>query len=87
MWIDSVNSMFEGFGVYACVGNIRALRRDRDVKGIVWQYTAVWWVWGLWNMVYYPFLHQWWSAAAGGGLCIGNFIWVYMWIKIRRSKQ
>lgn len=82
---DLINGCFEGFGAYAAWGNVRRLKVDRDVKGIVWQYTAVWWVWGVWNIAYYPILHQWFSALAGVVLCIGNGVWVWTWVKIRKD--
>ena len=84
---DMVNGLFEAFGAWAVWGNVARLRKDRDVKGIVWQYTAVFMVWGWWNLYYYPSLGQWWSTAAGAVLVIGNTVWVFMWLKIRRSRK
>lgn len=84
-WPDLINGLFEAFGAFACWGNVIRLRRDRDVKGIVWQYTAVYWVWGLWNLFYYPWLHQWFSFYAGVVLVSGNGVWVFTWRRFRRG--
>lgn len=86
MWPDIINGLFEAFGAYACWGNVARLKKDRDVKGIVWQYTAVFWVWGLWNVFYYPWLAQWFSFVAGCVLVVGNGVWLWMWLKIRSTK-
>lgn len=63
--------------------NVFRLQRDRSVKGIVWQLTIGYWLWGVWNMVYYgPVLDQWASWTAGLFVVTGNFVWLVLWLKI-----
>jgi hypothetical protein len=84
---DLINGLFEAFGAWAIWGNVLRLLRDKDVKGIVWQYQAVFWVWGIWNLAYYPLLHQWFSTAAGVVLVLGNGVWLYVWYRIRKERD
>lgn len=85
-WPDIVNALFEAFGAWAVWGNVARLKRDRDVKGVVWQYTIVYWIWGMWNVLYYPWLGQWFSGAAGLVLVAGNLRWLLLWSAIRRHQ-
>lgn len=84
---DKVNGAFEAFGAYAVWMNVRRLLRDRDVKGITWQYQGVFWLWGVWNVLYYPSLDQMFSFGAGVVLVLGNFVWLVIWIKILHERR
>jgi hypothetical protein len=84
---DIINGTFEAFGAWSVWANVKRLRKDRDVKGVVWQFTIVWWLWGVWNLVYYPLLSQFVSTAAGLVLVTGNAVWLITWLKIRREKR
>lgn len=85
--LDLGNSLFEGIGAALTWINVRRLLRDREIKGIDWRVTAFWAAWGLWNLVYYPSLGQWWSAAAGAVLVTGNLVWVWLAIRIKRTRS
>lgn len=84
---DTVNGLFEAFGAWSVWANVKRLRRDRDVKGIVWQFTIVWWLWGVWNLYYYRHLQQTVSFTAGCALVAGNFVWLWTWIKILNERK
>lgn len=84
---DAINATFELSGACSAWANVKRLRIDRDVKGTVWQYMIVWWLWGLWNVVYYgPILGQWLSECAGWVLVAGNLVWLITWIRIMRER-
>lgn len=84
---DLINGTFEAFGAWSTWANVKRLRKDRDVKGVVWQFTICWWLWGVWNLLYYgPILHQWISECAGLVLVCGNAVWLMMWITMRRQR-
>lgn len=74
--LDLVNGGFEAFGAWSAWANVKRLRRDRVVKGVVWQFTVVWQLWGMWNLYYYWGLHQYFSWVAGAALCAGNTAWL-----------
>lgn len=83
--VDQINGCFEAFGAWAAWANVRRLRRDQAVKGVVWQFTVVWQLWGMWNLYYYWNLHQYWSDAAGMVLTAGNTIWLLTLWRVWRA--
>lgn len=84
-WPDVVNGSFEAGGAVAVWMNVAKLSKDREVKGVVWQFSVFWWVWGLWNLLYYPLLGQWLSTVSTVAICLGNMMWVVLWLKIRKG--
>lgn len=75
-WADLVNGGFELLGAAALLGNVRALYRDKTVKGVDWRATAFFQTWGLWNLYYYPSLDQWASFAGGLAITAVNTWWL-----------
>lgn len=84
---DLTNGAFELFGAFALWGNVRAIRRDKSVRGVDWRATAFFTSWGLWNLYYYPSLDQW--ASFGGGVAIVavNTVWLGYAFKYRRRVE
>jgi hypothetical protein len=75
---DFINGVFEaGIGCLSWL-NVRALARDKVLKGVHWGITAWAGVWGLYNLYYYPHLHQWWSFTGGLVIVAGNLTWLSM---------
>ena len=81
---DIVNGAFEVAGGLAVVQNCRRLTRDKQVRGIDWRVTGFFTVWGLWNLYFYPSLHQWFSFAGGVVIVLGNFWWLSLAVRYRR---
>ena len=44
----------------------------------MWPIQAFFTSWGVWNLYYYPTLHQWASFVGGIFLVLGNGTWVIM---------
>lgn len=84
---DMINGAFEAGGALAAWSNFARLRRDREVKGVVWQFTVFWFTWGVWNLFYYPSLAQPFSFWAGVALVAGNCLWLLMLWKIFLDKR
>jgi hypothetical protein len=82
---DVVNGAFEVLGGLMIWLNVRALRRDRMVRGIDWRVTWFFTLWGFWNLFYYPSLDQWASFVGGLVIASGNVAWLALVIKYRRS--
>lgn len=77
---DLINGLFEGFGGYLVYQNVRAIHRDKQVRGVNSYATWVFTAWGLWNLFYYPHLGQWLSFAGGLVIVSGNLLWcIYAW--------
>lgn len=73
---DLINGTFEAGGAIVNLANIRALRRDKEVKGVDWR-VYVWFAsWGIFNLYYYPHLGQWLSFAGGAAIVSVNVTWV-----------
>jgi len=80
---DVVNGTFEVAGAAFLWRNVAVLLRDRVVRGVDWRVTGFFTAWGIWNLFYYPSLHQWCSFAGGCALVAANATWVYYAIKFR----
>jgi hypothetical protein len=85
--LDTINALFEAGGAAAIWKSVFVLRHDRQVKGVYWPASIFYSLWGLWNLVYYPSLSQWWSAGAGAVLVTGNIAWVVLAIRYRRPEE
>lgn len=73
---DIINGCFEAGGFLSAISNVRALLRDKQVKGIYWQAWCWFTAWGFWNVYYYWHLSQFFSWAAGIGLAVTNLTWL-----------
>jgi hypothetical protein len=74
-WADAVNGAFEMFGGVMLCLNVLRTYRDKQVKGVNPWAVSFFASWGLWNLIFYPFLGQWLSFAGGLFLVTVNFTW------------
>lgn len=81
---DIINSIFEAFGGVFVLLNVFKLYKDKKVRGIHWGSTIFFTSWGLWNMWYYPHLHQLASFVGGCFLAGSNVIWFLMRLRYNR---
>lgn len=84
--LDIINGSFEAVGAAASWMNVRRLRRDRQVHGVVWSVTAFWGAWGLWNLYYYSSLGHVLSCTAGLVLALGNVYWAALALQYSRNQ-
>lgn len=84
---DLVNGLFEIVGGLTQVLNIRQLMRDKQVKGVSWPVTGFFTAWGLWNLLYYPHLEQWFSFFGGILLVLTNSIWLALLMYYRKKDK
>ena len=82
---DLINGSFEAFGGIAMLGNVFKLLKDKQARGVHYGATAFFTTWGIWNLYYYPSLHQIFSFAGGLLLVITNGIYVTLLIKYRKN--
>lgn len=76
MWPDLVNGAFETAGGGFILLSIVNLHRAKVVRGVSWLHVGFFSSWGLWNLVYYPTLDQWFSFAGGAVLVAANIFWL-----------
>lgn len=72
---DYINGLFEIVGAYFTWKNFFVLKKEKQIKGVYWPIFAFFASWGIWNLIYYPSLHQWASFAGAAFLCAGNVAW------------
>ena len=84
---DLMNGLFEAIGGICIWFNVRAILRDRQVKGVYWPVTAFFFTWGIWNLWYYPSLHQWASFVGGLLIVAGNCVWLALAIRFTANPQ
>jgi hypothetical protein len=81
---DKINACFEAFAAVVSLLNINRIVKDKVVHGISPIPTVGFTLWGLFNLYYYPYLHQWFSTGASVGLVFVNGTWLYLVWKYRK---
>lgn len=81
---DLINGLFEFFGGALNWLNVRQLLRDKKLRGVSKIPTALFTLWGFWNLYYYPMLGQWVSLLGGLIIVSANFFWVVLAWKYRK---
>lgn len=82
---DLINGLFELLGGFALWQNVTRIKRDKQCRGVNWQVTMFFFIWGLWNLFYYPSLSQWLSFLGGLNIVAANAFWLYYAVKYRRN--
>lgn len=85
MMNDAINGSFELLsGCFAWL-NVIKIRQQRKIAGVDWRVTGFFTLWGVWNLWYYPSLHQWISFVGGVSIVVSNAVWLYHVFKYRDS--
>jgi len=74
--MDLINGVFELIGGMLLFLNCWKIHKDKQLKGVSWIPTIFFTSWSVWNMTYYPFLHQWYSFLGGCVIFIANVSWL-----------
>lgn len=85
--MDLINGSFEVLGAFFILPSIVKLHRDKAVRGVSWLHVSFFWAWGLWNLLYYPSLGQWWSFYGGVGVIAANTIWLGQLLYYSRRQE
>lgn len=83
---DIINGLFEVAGGVAIFGHVRAILRDKAVRGVSWTAVLFFTAWGYWNLFYYPHLDQWFSFFGGLLIVAGNTLWIALILKYRAAE-
>lgn len=75
---DYINFVFELGGAILTWANVHRLWKDKGYAGINAPCVAFFFLWGVWNLAYYPSLGQWMSFYAGCVLVTANAAWFVM---------
>lgn len=85
MTSDLINGLFEAGGAVAISASILRLLQDKKVKGVSMLHFGFFWVWGAFNIYFYPANNLWWSYAGGVSVLIMNSVYLYFLIKYRNG--
>ncbi len=87
-WPDAINGSLELVGALLLLANVRAIRRDKELKGVVWYPTLFFTTWSCWNLFFYPSLDQWMSFAGALLMFVANSLWLgHIWYYWKRSND
>ncbi len=86
-WPDLINASFELAGAVPIALSVGRLWRDRAARGIHPLQFGFFALWGMWNLVYYPMLDQWWSLAGGAAIFSANLAWLVSLVVISRQRR
>lgn len=81
---DFINGCFEAFASLFILNHCRVLLRHKQVRGVSLTSTGFFFGWGLWNVVFYPLLGQWFSFACGLAVLAANGLWIAMLFYYRK---
>lgn len=84
---DLINAGFQLLGGYAVFLHCRRLWGDKLVRGVSIPATCFFTVWGLWNLVYFWALDQWWSVLGSMSITSMNLIYFGMMIVFWRREN
>lgn len=76
--MDGINAMFELMGAAMLLPSVFRAIRLKTVQGVHIATPLFFWLWGLWNVIYYPSLAQWQSTLAGLLLLTVNTVWLWL---------
>jgi hypothetical protein len=82
---DIANALFELAGAVFLILDCRALHRDKRLRGVYWPGRVFFASWGLWNVLYYPAIAQWFSFSAGLLVLAANAVWCALAWRYRKS--
>ena len=72
---DAINATFELAGGIFVGFSIWKLHKEQLVRGVSWIHVCFCFMWGGWNLFYYPYLGQWLSFLGGLLIVATNLIW------------
>jgi hypothetical protein len=83
---DLINSLFEALAGFFILLHCRATYRAKSSAGVSLSATLFFFVWGGWNIYYYPSLGQTFSFIGGLGVFAANLLWIGMIVYYRMKK-
>ena len=81
---DSVNALLQLGICTVLLFDLRAVVQHREVRGAHWASRAFFIGNGIWNLVFWTHLEQWWSVAMGLLVIAVNTAWVVCYVRCRR---
>lgn len=83
---DLTNGLFELTAAFFIALHIRAIFKDRAVKGVSPTATAFFFAWGVWNIIFYPSQGLMWSFLGGLFVVVVNFVYLGALLYFRKPR-
>jgi hypothetical protein len=83
--IDVITGLFEFCGSIFLWRNVYQLHKDKMVRGVHWVPTGFFFLWGMWNIFFYPSLNLWFSFVGGLNIMCANGVWLGQMIYYRKN--
>jgi uncharacterized membrane protein YfhO len=83
---DMINGTFELVGAFLVGNHCRVIMKEKEVRGVSVFSTAIFTVWGLWNIYFYSNLDQWCSFYGSLLLMAVNSTYVLMLLHYRNKQ-
>ena len=84
---DIINGIFEFIAGTFHLLNVKAILKDKMVKGFSPLPIAFFTSWGLWNLFFYPWNGLWWSFWGGVWLVGVNILYLYLIWKYKNNDK
>ena len=84
---DIINGGFEVAAAFFILNHCKILYRDKIVRGVSLLSTVFFFIWGVWNVYYYPSLGQTVSFYGGIAVCMANSVWVGLMVYYKRLEN
>ena len=84
---DLINGVFETLGGLFVANHCRALMKDKAVKGLSILSVICFFLWGVWNLWYYPHLGQMWSFYGGVATVSANVVYISLLLYYKRNQN
>jgi hypothetical protein len=75
---DFLNGCFEFVGALMTLLSVKALLKDKEIKGVHWGPIVFFTSWSMFNLWFYPDNNLWYSFAGGITIFIVNSWWLYL---------
>jgi hypothetical protein len=86
-YVDVITSLFQFGAVVFLLDNIRAIIRDKDLKGVSILMIVFFTVWGYWGIFMFYVLQQPLSMWTNIGIAVAYTIWFLLAVFYKSKKQ
>ena len=83
---DLINALFEVGGFLVICLSAYKCYENKSADGIHWALTSFFFIWGIWNLYFYPAVGQMLSFYAGCLIVLANMVYTALIIKYSRRK-
>jgi hypothetical protein len=84
---DQINAFLIFVGSLMVFKSCFIVYRDKSVRGVSIIANMYFTAWGMWNVFYFPHLHQYWSFGAEMCICTANILWISLMLYYKRKEK